>query len=61
MILVLYSHLVQLFEVDAQYHCPIFLIHEQDWGTPVVGKNTLQIIKLGSDLHADFDHKEITF
>ena len=27
----------------------------------VVGKNTLQTSKLGSDLHADFDHKEMTF
>jgi hypothetical protein len=28
---------------------------------PVVGKNTLRTSKLGSDLHADFDRKEITF
>ena len=28
---------------------------------PVVGKNTLRTSKLGSDLHADFDCKEITF
>jgi hypothetical protein len=27
----------------------------------VVGKNTLRTSKLGSELHADFDHKEITF
>jgi hypothetical protein len=27
----------------------------------VVGKNTLRTSKLGSDLHADFDRKEITF
>ena len=27
----------------------------------VVGKNTLRTSKLGSDLHADFDHKEINF
>jgi hypothetical protein len=27
----------------------------------VVGKNTLRTSKLGSDLHADFDHTEITF
>jgi hypothetical protein len=27
----------------------------------VVGKNTLRTSKLGSDLHEDFDRKEITF
>jgi hypothetical protein len=27
----------------------------------LVGKNTLRTSKLGSDLHADFDRKEITF
>jgi hypothetical protein len=27
----------------------------------VVGKNTLWTSKLGSDLHADFDRKEMTF
>jgi hypothetical protein len=27
----------------------------------VVGKNTLRTSKLGSDLHADFDRKEMTF
>jgi hypothetical protein len=30
-------------------------------GITVVGKNTLWTSKLGSDLHADFDSKEITF
>jgi hypothetical protein len=30
-------------------------------GALVVGKNTLRTSKLGSDLHADFDRKEITF
>jgi hypothetical protein len=29
--------------------------------TIVVGKNTLRTSKLGSDLHADFDRKDITF
>jgi hypothetical protein len=30
-------------------------------GHGVVGKYTLRTSKLGSDLHADYDHKEITF
>jgi hypothetical protein len=29
--------------------------------TTIVGKYTLRTSKLGSDLHADYDRKEITF
>jgi hypothetical protein len=38
--------------------CPDDVFRENN---RVVGKNTLRTSKLGSDLHADFDRKEITF
>ena len=33
-ILILHNYLVQLFKIDVQSQCPIFLLHKQDWGTP---------------------------
>jgi hypothetical protein len=55
--IILYScHLVIKHIIKAILHESI-----KNISIDVVGKNTLRTSKLGSDLHADFDRKEITF
>jgi hypothetical protein len=50
-----------LYTYAPVHHKKISALLKAIQNSVVVGKNTLRTSKLGSDLHADFDRKEITF